>query len=79
MSKFYLIVADTGRIFRLDADTMLWTVFDDGTFEPYELPMDMVSAKSRISVPKQGALLIATFPGENRISQGKIVEVYKRV
>ena len=55
-----------------------WFVFDDGRFEPYELPMDIVYGKSRVTTPRSGAQLVATFPGENKISQGRILEVYRK-
>ncbi len=80
MAKRYVIHADTGRLFRLEthSDGWVWAVFDDGKFESYELPMDIVHGSSRLTEPKVGATLMATFPGENRIAQGKILEVYRK-
>jgi len=80
MGKTYIVVADSGRLFRLAQDSREWEweVFDDGAFEPYELQMDIVYGNARLNAPKVGAQLIATFPGENRMSQGRIVEVFKR-
>ncbi|GEM_PF-5202489 len=80
MANRFVIHADSGRLFRLEihSDGWAWFVFDDGRFESYELPMDIVHGSSRLKEPKVGATLMATFPGENRIAQGKILEVYKR-
>ena len=80
MGKGYLIVADSGRLFRLEehGKTWDWSVFDDGKFEPYELQMDVMQGSSHLQAPREGAHLIATFPGENRISQGRILEVYRK-
>ncbi len=80
MGKAYLIVADSGRLFRLHdhGSSWEWFVFDDGKFESYELQMDVMQGNSRLQAPKAGAHLMATFPGENKITQGRIVEVYKK-
>lgn len=79
MAKRYVIFADSGRLFRLETGSSewSWSVFDAGRFESYELPMEVVYGSSRLKEPKVGATLMATFPGENKLSQGKILEVYK--
>ncbi len=77
MGKRYIIYADSGRLFRMDDGSGEWMVYDDGHFEPYELPMEMIYGRTRITSPKTGATLVATFPGENKLAQGKILEVYR--
>ena len=80
MGKGYLIVADTGRLFRIEerSSSWEWSVFDDGKFEPYELPMDIMHGGSRLHAPRSGAQLMATFPGDHKLSQGRILEVYRK-
>ncbi|MBI4149768.1 hypothetical protein HY488_00015 [Candidatus Woesearchaeota archaeon] len=79
MAKQYIVFADSGRLFKLEqhSSEWEWSVFDDGKFELYELQMDVMHGNSRLKEPKVGANLVATFPGENRLSQGRILEVYK--